>query len=126
MGNRPVDTMGGLGAKLIRQTLMGKIVLGNDKNSARISIKTVHNSRTALVKAHGQVFDMVKQYVDQGVLRVTGGRVHNQSAGLVDHNQVAILIKNIQRRGERLQRTRLGGWQIDLNLLTRLNLKRSF
>ncbi len=40
---------------------------------------------------------MPQQGVDQRAVRVAGGRVHDHALGLVDHQQVVVLVDDIQR-----------------------------
>ena len=43
------------------------------------------------IVAHG-----VQQTVDQGIILVTGSRMHNQALGFVDHQQIIVFIGDVQ------------------------------
>ena len=44
----------------------------------------------------------MQQGVDQGVLLMTGARVHDQTGGFIDDDQIGIFKKNVERDGFRL------------------------
>ncbi len=56
------------------------------------------DSRPPLPANFGEVFPaVVHQSVDQGAVRMSGGRMHYHAPGFVDHDNVPVLIHDIQR-----------------------------
>ena len=62
--------------------------------SGGVFIQTVHNAGTRHV---GDFRVMMQQRIEHRAVRVTGARVHHQIARLVDHQDVAVFIDDIQR-----------------------------
>ena len=87
----------------VHRHLLGKadvrcIVLCHHQQSAGVLIDAVHDAGANLPADAGQAaLAMPQQGIDQGAVRVAGGRVHHHALGLVDHQQVGVLIHDIQR-----------------------------
>ena len=70
----------------------------------------MHDPRTHLTADAGQIGAVVQQTVDKRAVLVAGGRVHREAGGLVQHDQVPVLIEDIQGNvlgnqvGKRLRR----------------------
>ena len=83
---------------LLRQADVGSIILGHHQQAAGVLVDAVHDAGADLAADTGQAAPaMPQQGVDQGAVRVAGGRVHHHALGLVDHQQVGVLIHDIQR-----------------------------
>ena len=82
---------------LLCQTLMGKIVFGNDQQAAGVLIDPMDNPRPDhAVDPRKGIAAVRQQRVDQRSTRMSGCRMHHHSLGLIDHQQVRILITDIQ------------------------------
>ena len=84
--------------QLAGQHIVGKIVLGNSQKSGSILVDAMHDSGaqfavdTGKVIAHG-----MEQTVDQRIVLMSRRRMHHQTLGLVDHQNILILVDDVQR-----------------------------
>jgi hypothetical protein len=62
---------------------------------------------------------MMQERIDQRAFRAAGGGMHDHARGLVDHDQVVILMHHDKRDllGPDMARARL--WHVDLDQVTR-------
>ena len=84
--------------KLCRQPDMGKVVLRRNDKAGGIPVNAVDNAGAQLpVDAGEGTAAVVQQGIDQRPVRVSRRRMHHQSLGLVDHNNVIVLVHHVQR-----------------------------
>ncbi len=84
--------------KLRRQMPMGVIVLGSDHDAARFLVETMHNARPLDAADAGKArAAMMDQRVDERSRPVAGPRMNDKPGGLRDHDQIVVLVKNLQR-----------------------------
>ena len=77
---------------------MSPVMFGDHQQAGRVLVEPVHDARSPLAAYAGQaVAAMGDQGVDQRAILIAGGRVNNHAGGLVDHNQVVVLIDDIER-----------------------------
>ena len=93
---REVNLLNTAFRKLLRQSAMRFVVFGNDQTTARVFIETVDDARPLFAANSGKGMTMMKQRVDQCVLRMTGARMHNQPGRFVQDEQVVVLKKNFK------------------------------
>ena len=75
-GNGLVDPRQGVVLELLRQGQMGLVVLGGDQQAAGVPVDPVDDAWAQLPVDAGQGIPAVEeQGVDQGTVRVAGGRV---------------------------------------------------
>ena len=91
-------------AKLTRELLVRGVVLGDDHQARRAAIEPVHDAGPLLAADAAEIVDVMEQRVHQRAARVAGGRMHDHAGGLVDDDDVAILIDDRQRQRLRLRR----------------------
>ena len=80
------------------------VVLGDHHQSRRPAIEPVHDPRPLLAADAAEVVDVMEECVDQRPGRMAGGRMHDHSRRLVDHDEVAVLKENRQWQRLRLRR----------------------
>ena len=96
--HRLIDTGEGMLFDLRGQALMGQVVLRHNQQAAGILINAVDNTGTHHAADAGQAVPaMGQQGVDQGAVGIAGRRMNDHALGLVDHEQVAVLIDDVQR-----------------------------
>ena len=82
---------------LRRQALVGHIVFGNHQQTAGVFIDAVNNAGANYpIDARKRIATMIQQCIDQGAVAVAGCRVYYHPFGLVDHEQVLVLVHNRQ------------------------------
>ena len=82
---------------------MGKIVFGHNQQAAGIFIDTMYDSRTQHAADSGQRIPAVcQQRVDQRAGIIAGRRMDHHALRLIHHQQIAVLVDNIQRNRLRL------------------------
>ena len=80
------------------QPLVGALGLGGDHQAAGVLVQAVHDARPALAADAGQPRAAVgEERVDQGPVRVAGRRVDDQAGRLVEHDQLRVLVEDMQR-----------------------------
>ena len=83
----------GPGLQLIDQRCVGNQTTRHHHDAGRVFVETVHNACSRQV-LHFR--GMVEQGIDQGAVSVARRRVDHQACGLVDDQQVLVLVHNIQ------------------------------
>lgn len=79
------------------QPLVGKIIFGSYYKPGSVLVNAVDYARAALAAYAGEAVPaVIKQGVDQGAVRVPRGGMHHQSPLLVDHDQIAVLVDDLQ------------------------------
>ncbi len=91
----PLDAMGG---ELLGQSVMSFVRFGDDKESGRILVDSVHDARALFATDAGQaIAEMMEKSIHERPPRRSGGRMHHHACGLVDNNQVVIFKDHIER-----------------------------
>ena len=76
---------------------VGVIVFRHGQQSRRVLVDAVDDSRAQLAVDAGKIVPQgVEQAVDQGIVGVSGGGMHHQPLGLVDDQQIVVLIDDVQ------------------------------
>jgi len=76
---------------------VGGVVFGGDDEAAGIAVDAVDDAGALFAADAGEtVAAVVEQGVDQGAVRVAGGRMDHQARGLVDHDDVVVLVDHVQ------------------------------
>lgn len=83
--------------KLPRQCGVGGIVLGHQNAAARVLVQTVHDTWPERMASGRKARGMVHHRVDQRALPMAGRGMHHQSGGLVQANQIFVLVNDFQR-----------------------------
>ena len=78
------------------QALMCQWGAGHHHQAGGVLVQAVHDAGTRQAR---QALVVVQQGVLQGAVGVARGRVHHQPGGLVDHQQVLVLVADLQRDG---------------------------
>src|SRR5262245_43658736 len=81
-------------AKLPRQLFVRAVILGNHHQARGAPIETMHNPRPLLAANAAEIRHVVKKGVDQRAARMTRGGMDDHSRGLVDDDDIAILIED--------------------------------
>ena len=88
----------------------GQFGFGRDHDARRILIQPMHNAGAFFPANAGQFIPrMGQQRIDQRAILIARRRVHDEPRGLVQNDQVGILMKNAQRNVLRLGQGRDGG-----------------
>ena len=96
--NRPVTTRDRVVCKLHGKRLMGGIIFTDDDGAGRILIDSVDDSGAQHAVDAGKLSPTVIQYgVDKGMAVMPGCRMDDHILWLVDNQNVAVLIENVQR-----------------------------
>ena len=118
VNHRQVFAAGDALLNLALQPHQGLLAFGDDNAAGCVLIEPMHDARAHLAADAGQVGAMVQQAIHQGAVLVAGGRMHGEASGLVDHNQVGVLVQHI--KGDRLRfeiGKRFGGRHPQLHLI---------
>jgi hypothetical protein len=84
--------------KLGRELAMGAVGLCHHQQSARVLVEPVHDPRAAHAADSGQAVAAVRdQRVDQRTGPVSRGRMHNETARLVEHDDGVVLVDDVER-----------------------------
>ena len=78
------------------QLHQGLLALGHDDAARGVLIEPVHDAWPQLAADARQVGAVVQQAIHQGAVPVTRRRVHRESGGLVEHDQVGVFKQHIQ------------------------------
>ena len=107
--NRLVNLLRFPSRELLRQRQMRRVVFCNDYAPACVLVKTMNDSRARHASNAAQLTRAVRQQrIHQSPSRMSWRRMHHHARWLVDHQQVVIFKKYIQRN---LLRLRLGGFR---------------
>ena len=83
---------------LCRKTLMSAVVFGNDKQSAGVFVNTMNNAGTMFAVNAGKAFATVKhKRIHKRAGPVPDRRMHDHAARFIHHNDILILIDDIER-----------------------------
>ena len=106
--------------KLQRQTQMSGIRLGHHHDPGRVLVEPVYDAGLLNAANAGKVLAVGQQGIDQSTLAMRAGRMNHQAFVLIEHQQVGILIENLQWDLFSLGLGRLQGRYLDEDLLARL------
>ena len=99
---------------------MRLVVFGDDEAAAGFLVEPVDDAGPGhAADAAQRPLAMMQQRVDERVFLVAGGGMHDQSGGLVQHQQRFVLEQNIQRNFLRLRLGGPGFRPVDFNLFAR-------
>jgi hypothetical protein len=73
----------------------------------------VDDAGSAFAPDPTEVVDMVQERIDQGTIRVTCGRMHDHARRLVDDDEVAVFVHDVNRQRLGRRPGILWGWNID-------------
>ena len=80
------------------ELLVGIVVFRRDDEAGGVPVNAVDDTRPQFPADAGEgVPAVVEQGVDQRAVRVAGGRVDHQALGLVHHDDILILVDDVQR-----------------------------
>jgi hypothetical protein len=96
-----VDALDAVLAELVREVAMREVTLRDDEHAGGSAVEAVHDARPQHVADAGQVVAVVQQRVDERPAAVSGRRVHDDPRGLVEHDQVLVLVEHGERDGFR-------------------------
>ena len=97
---------------LFTQGAVALVVLCADQQAAGVLVDAVDNALPLHTVTAGELpFTVKEQGVDQRPLLVARAGVHHHVFGFIDHQQVLVLVDDVQRD---LLRLRQGGWVEDL------------
>jgi hypothetical protein len=97
--------------ELLGEATVRHVRLRDDQQPARVLVETVHDPGPPHAANAGKALPAVgNERVDQCPARVARRRVHDHAGGLVDNDEVAILMGDGEARIFRLRRRRLGRW----------------
>ncbi len=88
------------GARLERalERLEGGVVLGDDEAARGLLVEAVDDARPENAADARESRDVVEERVDQRAPRVPGGRMDDEAGGLVEDEEVAILVEDGERQ----------------------------
>jgi hypothetical protein len=114
----------GAGLELGGQRIVRTIVLGNDNDTARVSVESVDDSRPGWPPSIAELPEMVRQGAGERSLPMPLSWMNNHSGRFVDHDQITIFVQHID--GQCLgSGTRTGNSQLKhLDALTRAQFLR--
>ena len=96
-GDGPVDPLDLAAAEGIGEGAMGLVVLGHEQQAGRVLVEAVHDARSQDAADAREVAHVVQQRIDQGAGAVAGRGVYDHARGLVDHEQVGVLVHDAER-----------------------------
>src|ERR1700730_607084 len=81
---------------------MRLIVFCHDQTTARLFIKPMHDSWPFFSADSRKLWKMMEQRVHECVFALSGPRMNNESCLFVDHDQIVVFVKDIERDRFRL------------------------
>ena len=125
--NRVVDFFHAALGKLFREREVRPVIFGDDEAAAGFLVEPVDDAGPRhAADAAQRAFAMVQQRVDERVFLVAGGGMHDESGGLVQHEQRLVLEQNVQRHFLRLRLGGPGVRPVDFNFLAGARRVRGF
>ncbi len=85
--------------ELCRQRRMGVLRLRHQEQTGRVPIEAMHDTRPLRGPALGTVAEMVEDAVNHRTMAMPWGRVHDETRGLVDHQEVVVFEDEVQDDG---------------------------
>jgi len=106
------------------ERLKGSVVLGDDEAAGRLLVEPMDDARAEHAAHTGQPLDVVEERVHEGPPCVTRCRMHDETRGLVEDEEVPVLVQDGQWEILGLGDRRLGRWDGDLERLASLETER--
>ena len=78
---------------------VGAVMLGHHHHSRGSTVQSVDDPRSELAANTAQVSDMVQEGIDECAVRVSRRWVNDHARRLVDHDQVDVVVQDIDREG---------------------------
>lgn len=75
---------------------MGAVVLGDDDAAGGVLVEAVNDAGAGLSADAGEVVAVMKEGVDEGAVGVTRGGVDDEAGGLVDDEDVRVLVEDVE------------------------------
>ncbi len=98
--HRIIATFNAVPRKLLRKSVMRRICFGDNQQAGRVFIDAVDDPRSFLSAHAGQaVAKMEQERIDQSAAGGAGCRMDHHACGLVDDDQVMILVYNVEWNG---------------------------
>jgi len=84
--------------QLLPQSPGDFVNLGHDNQSRRLFIETMDDSGTHTLGAvvRRKVAETIQQCVDEGMIGISRGGMHDQAGGLVDDGQIFVFVDDIE------------------------------
>ena len=95
---------------------MGHVVFRHQDHARSILVQPVDDPRPARAANTCQIGAVIQNRVDQRPVPIARGWMHHHARGLVDHQQIGILVQHVQRDRLRLGRVVLGRGEDDGDL----------
>ena len=84
--------------KLLREAHMGRVIFRRDDKAGGIPVDAVDDTRPQFAVDAGKALPaVVEQRIDQRTVRVSRCWVYHQPLGLIDNNDVRVLVYHLQR-----------------------------
>lgn len=112
---RQINLFNGAFSKLCRQPPVRVVGFGNNQATARFFVESMDNSGSLFAADPREFGEMMEQCVHQCVLPLTSSGMNHESCRFVDHDQLFILIKNIERDRFRLIVDLFWRWLVNFN-----------
>ncbi len=108
---RIIEPVDGMGRELLRQAMMCRVGFCDHQQAGCILVDPMYDARPLFSSDTGQTIPaMVQQGIDQRTRPLAGGRMNDHPGGLVDHDQMSILVHD--RQGNCLWLwNRVDGWR---------------
>jgi len=110
-----VDFFNGASGELLGEEIVGVIVFGNHDAAAGFLIQAVDDPGALFASDAREVRAVVEEGIDQGMSRISHGRMDHQTRGFIDHNQVVVFEEDIQGDVFSYDIGGFGGWFFDGN-----------
>ena len=96
------------------QRRVRELGLGDHHDAGGVLVQPMHDAGPALAADAGELLAAMRQQgVDQRAVLVAGGGMHDQPGGLVEHDQVGVLVEDGERDRLRLGRGGRGRRQVE-------------
>lgn len=113
--------------KLAREMEVSRVVFGDNHHAACVSIQSMDDPRSRRTSHLAQVLAKMKcQRGRQCALPMSLGRMHHHRMGLVDDNQVGVIVENVERDVLWLRARSHFLWKLDRQFVARLEAMRRF
>ncbi len=96
--------------KLPHERLMGGVILRRYQTAARLLVEPMDDAGSLDASDPTQGGAMVQECIDERIIPVADSGVHDESGGLVDHDEVVVFVQDTQRDVPRHDVARDGVW----------------
>src|SRR5215471_8927227 len=118
---RQVNLINGPLGKLRGQAAMRFVIFRDNETAARFLVEPMDNAGSFFSADAGEFWKMMKQGVHERVLALTGPRMNDQSRRFIDHDQIVVFVKNVERNRLRFDVDLFRRWLGDLNAVAETN-----